>query len=66
MASTAYESGSTSLNFADGESAATEALRNSINIPPTLHKNQGETVAVMTARDLDFSSVYALTMRAGE
>ena len=61
----ASKSGSTSLNFGAGQSAATEALRNTINIPPTLHKFQGESVAVMVARDLDFSSVYGLAMRAG-
>ena len=37
---------------------AVETLKNSSNIPPTLHKNQGEQVAIYIARDLDFSSVY--------
>jgi len=60
----ASKSGSTLLNFNSGENTATEALRNTVNIPPTLHKNQGENVAVMVARDMDFSDVYGLTMRA--
>ncbi|EDM2856842.1 type IV secretion system protein VirB10 [Salmonella enterica subsp. enterica serovar Dublin] len=48
-------------NTANGvESAAAEALRNSINIPPTLYKNQGERVNILVARDLDFSDVYSL------
>jgi type IV secretion system protein VirB10 len=45
------------------QQAATEALRNSINIPPTLYKNQGERISIFIARDLDFSGVYDLTPR---
>ncbi|WP_442548496.1 type IV secretion system protein VirB10 [Brucella cytisi] len=48
-------------NTAQGtEQAAAEALRNSVNIPPTLYKNQGERVSIFVARDLDFSDVYSL------
>jgi|FEC22Drversion2_1045045.scaffolds.fasta_scaffold00618_27 type IV secretion system protein VirB10 len=43
-----------------GQSAAAIATENSINIPRTLNKNQGELVSIFVARDLDFSSVYAL------
>lgn len=50
------------INFSStGDAAqnmAAEALRNTINIPPTLYKNQGEQVGIYIARDLDFSSVY--------
>jgi type IV secretion system protein VirB10 len=60
--SIASQHGGTFLNFGSGQGAATEALQNTINIPPTLRKNQGEVVAVMAARDLDFSDVYALRL----
>lgn len=42
------------------EQMATEALRHTINIPPTLYKNQGEPIRVFVARDLDFSNVYRI------
>lgn len=41
-----------------GRGAAAEAVRNTVNIPPVLRKNQGEEVAIFVARDLDFSGVY--------
>ena len=40
--------------------AAGIAVEQSINIPPTLSKNQGELVNIFVARDVDFSSVYQL------
>jgi type IV secretion system protein VirB10 len=39
---------------------AAEALRNSINIPPTLTVLPGTVVSVMVARDVSFESVYVL------
>jgi type IV secretion system protein VirB10 len=44
----------------NGQSVANTALQNSINIPPTLTKNQGDTVSLIVAHDLDFSNVYQL------
>lgn len=37
-----------------------EALRSTINIPPTLYKDAGDRVSIYVARDLDFGDVYAL------
>jgi type IV secretion system protein VirB10 len=48
-----YQSTSSSAN-----DMATEALRHTINIPPTLYKNQGERINVLVARDLSFEGVY--------
>lgn len=43
-----------------GKSIAEKVLESTINIPPILSKNQGETLLIMIPRDLDFSSVYDL------
>lgn len=43
-----------------GRDVVTEVLRNSVAIPPTVVKNQGERIQILVARDVDFRSVYAL------
>ncbi|WP_142416695.1 type IV secretion system protein VirB10 [Bartonella massiliensis] len=45
------------------ESIVNDVLQSSINITPTLYKNQGERVNIFVARDLDFSNVYSLVTR---
>ncbi|EEN6708751.1 TrbI/VirB10 family protein [Salmonella enterica] len=46
--------------FAD---IAREAFSNSVNIPPTLYKNQGEIINLIVGQDLDFSGIYKLKMK---
>ena len=52
------------VQFGSTADAATQAagiaLENSINIPPTLLKNQGDHINIFVARDLDFRGVYDL------
>ena len=59
----ASQQGSTYINTGSVEGVASEALRNSVNIPPTLRKSQGEIVSIFVARDLDFSTVYQVGTR---
>ncbi|CAO3878260.1 MULTISPECIES: type IV secretion system protein VirB10 [Achromobacter] len=40
--------------------AVTTVLDNTINIPPTLYRNQAGRLGIYVARDLDFGSVYTL------
>ncbi|CAB3744837.1 type IV secretion system protein VirB10 [Achromobacter kerstersii] len=54
--------GSVSFNSTSdaAQDAVSTVLDNSINIPPTLFRNQGGRVGIYVARDLDFGSVYTL------
>lgn len=47
-----------------GDQMATQILKQTINIPPTITRNQGTRVKIFLARDLDFSSVYTLKVVA--
>jgi type IV secretion system protein VirB10 len=59
-------SGNNAVSFSsfssNGQSAASTALQNTINIPPTLHRDQALPATVFVARDLDFSDVYGLAV----
>lgn len=42
---------------------AEEALRGTVNIPPTATINQGTVLNIMVARDMDFADVYEVKKR---
>ncbi|MGC1457395.1 MAG: type IV secretion system protein VirB10 [Steroidobacteraceae bacterium] len=42
------------------QNVATEALKGSIGIAPTITKHQGDRIQILVARDLDFRQVYEL------
>ena len=48
------------VNPSTSTAIMTEVLRSTINIPPTVSKQNGDRIAVLVARDLDFRSVYEL------
>jgi len=54
------------LNPSTSSDVATEVLRGTLNIPPTIDKAQGDRIEILVARDVDFRSVYALHANAGE
>jgi type IV secretion system protein VirB10 len=64
LAATSGSSGGTFFNSfqSNGTNISDTALQATINIPPTLEKNQGDNVAIFVARDLDFSDVYNLRL----
>lgn len=65
--STKSTNGSSTNNYGNTSQAANDmaakALESTINIPPTLYKNQGERINIFVARDLNFGGVYALRAR---
>ena len=67
LAATSGSHGGTFFNSfqANGTNISDTALQATINIPPTLEKNQGDNVAIFVARDLDFSDVYKLRLTGG-
>ncbi len=53
-------SGTVVYDSSASQGVATEALRGSIGIAPTITKHQGDRIQILVARDLDFREVYQL------
>lgn len=45
---------------------AKTALENTINIPPTIYKNQGDRMGILVGQDIDFSKIYTLKLKTTE
>ena len=53
-------SGTVIYDTSSSQGVATEALRGTIGIGPTVTKHQGDRIQILVARDLDFRQVYQL------
>jgi type IV secretion system protein VirB10 len=58
--STRSSSGTVVVNPTASQDVMTDILKNTLNIPPTVVKHNGDRIQVLVARDLDFRSVYEL------
>ena len=56
--------GAVIYNPSGSEQVMSDVLRDTVNIPPTVTKHNGDRIQVLVARDVDFSNVYELR-RAG-
>jgi type IV secretion system protein VirB10 len=59
-AQAAQRSATVIYDTSTSQNVATEALRGSIGLVPTITKHQGDRIQVLVARDLDFRQVYQL------
>jgi type IV secretion system protein VirB10 len=64
--STRGGSGTVIVNPSATQGVLTEVLKDTVNIPPTVVKHQGDRIQVLVARDLDFRSVYELRSVAAD
>jgi len=58
--------GATIVNPAGSAEIATEVLKSTVAIPPTITKRQGDRIQVLVARDIDFRGVYELKTVAAQ
>jgi type IV secretion system protein VirB10 len=58
-------SGTVVVNPSTSQDVLTEILKNTVGIPPTVIKRNGDRIQVLVARDLDFRSVYELRSASG-
>jgi type IV secretion system protein VirB10 len=57
-------SGTVVIDPTTSENVMTEALRGTVDIPPTITVPNGARIQVLVARDVDFRSVYELVPRS--
>jgi type IV secretion system protein VirB10 len=58
--SSARGSGTVIYNPSAAQDVATEVLKSTLAIPPTVRKENGDRIQILVARDIDFTSVYEL------
>lgn len=63
QAATQSEGSTVILNPSRSEDIATEVLKSTLDIQPTITKRNGDRIQIVVARDLDFRSVYELKFR---
>ena len=56
--------GTVIYNPSNATDVVTEVLKSTVNIPPTVRKQNGDRIQILVARDLDFRSVYELRATA--
>ena len=59
-------SGNVVLHPSSSQDVLTEILKNTIGVPPTVTKRNGDRIQVLVARDVDFRSVYELRAVAAD